>query len=112
MWVLKMKSLLLALAALLSTGCASVAENNRLDELAVTSEVNGRRWDFARDGEYLYVRASGFQSYNDDMRFKREVVAAAEAYSGCRFTDPVWDSGIVALWAVMGRLECSANETR
>lgn len=97
------------MAAALVTSCASIQENQRLNQLAQTAEVNGRRWDFARDGDYLHVRPAGVQAYVNDLRFKREATAAAEAYSGCRFVDPVWDEEIVSVWLGMGRLVCPAG---
>lgn len=97
----------LMLVSLLASGCASIAEDQRLNAMVETIEIGERRWDFARDGDYLYVRPSGLQSYVNDMRFKREVVAAPESYSGCRFTDPIWDESIISVWVVMGRLDCT-----
>ena len=93
--------------ALATSACAAMAEDRRLEDLVETREVNGRMWDFVRDGDYLYVRPSGLQSYINDMRFKRETTTAAEAFSGCRFSDPVWDENLVSRWTVMGRLDCA-----
>lgn len=103
----QMRGVFLAMGLLLVAGCASMAEDQRLQQLTQTVEVNGRRWDFARDGDYLYARPAGFQAIVNDMRFKREAVAAAETHSGCRFTDPVWDENLISTWVVMGRLECT-----
>lgn len=95
--------------AVLAAACASIEEDRRLSQIAETVEVNGRRWDFARDGDHLYVRLSGLAAHVDDLRFRRELVVAAEAHTRCRFFDAIWSEGLVRTWAVVGRLDCSAE---
>jgi hypothetical protein len=43
------------------------------------------------------------------LRFRRELVVAAEAHTRCRFFDAIWSEGLVRTWAVVGRLDCSAE---